>query len=207
MPREMVATPGARPMCANSAFSETGGITVNKRMTLSTALVLSLVLFCFCALLQAQDVKYNYAPGTDFSKYKTYKWVEIQGASHPDQLISDQIKQAIDSQLVSKGLAKTDADSADMFVAYQIAVNQEKEWTATGMGRSVRWGGMGTATSSTINIGTLVVDLYDAATKKPVWRGDATKTLNPSKDPQKNQERLQKAVAKLMKNYPPKVKK
>ena len=72
---------------------------------------------------------------------------------------------------------------------------------------SWRWGGTGTATSSTINIGTLVVGLYDAAAKKLVWRGDATKTLNPSKDPAKNQQNLQKAVAKLMKKYPPPVKK
>ena len=68
-------------------------------------------------------------------------------------------------------------------------------------------GGMGTMTSSTINIGTLVVDLYDVAAKKQVWHGIATKTLNPSKDPQKNQETTQKAVAKLLKNYPPPVKK
>jgi len=110
--------------------------------------------------------------------------------------------------LALKGLTKTDSDRVDLYVAYQVAVNQEKQWNAysTGVAR-VRWGGMGTATSSTINVGTLVVDMYDSTTKKPVWRGDATKTLNPSKDPAKNQERLQKAAAKLLKNYPPPVKK
>ena len=73
------------------------------------------------------------------------------------------------------------------------------------MGGGVGWrfGGMGTATSSNINIGTLVVDFYDVAEKKQIWRGDATKTLNPSKDPKKNQANLQKAIAKLLKNYPP----
>jgi len=25
----------------------------------------------------AQDVKYNFMEGTDFSKYKTYKWVQV----------------------------------------------------------------------------------------------------------------------------------
>ena len=38
----------------------------------------------------------------------------------------------------------------------------------------VRWGGMGTATSSTINVGTLVLDMYDPATKQLVWAGHAT---------------------------------
>jgi len=65
---------------------------------------------------------------------------------------------------------------------------------------------MTTTTSSTIKVGTLVLDIYDAQAKKLVWRVDATKTLNLSKDPQKNQQRLQKAMAKLLKNYPPPVK-
>jgi hypothetical protein len=64
-----------------------------------------LVLIC-CSLAWAQDVSYNYVAGTDFSNYKTHKWVEIQGGSHPDQMINDQIKQAIDSQLLAPQPAK-----------------------------------------------------------------------------------------------------
>ncbi len=179
---------------------------MNNRIAFQTAVGLCAVLVTCSALCFAQDVHYNFVPGTDFSKYKTYKWVEIQGGGHPDQIVGEQIKQAIDSQLAMKGLSKIDSDNADLYVAYQVAVNQERQWNAYGLGGPVRWGGMGTATSSTINIGTLVVDMYDSATKKAVWRGDATKTVERSKDPQKNLEKLQKSVAKLMKNYPPPVK-
>jgi hypothetical protein len=178
---------------------------MKKNILFQTAAGLLLVLFC-SALALAQDVRYNFLPGTDFAKYKTYKWVEIPGASHPDQIVSAQIMQAIDSQLATKGLTKTDSDQADLYVAYQLAVNQEKQWDAMGYG-GYRYNRMGTMTSSTINIGTLVVDMYESAAKKQVWHGDATKTMNPSKDPQKNQEKIQKAVAKLLKNYPPPVKK
>ena len=144
-----------------------------------------------------------------FQSTKPTKWVENQGGAHPDQMVDGQIKQAIDSELAKKGLTKTSDENADLFVDYQVAVNQEKQWNASSMGGPGTWrmGGMGTATSSTINIDALVLDLYDAASKKPVWRGDATKTLSPSKDPAKNQQNLQKARAKLPKNYPPPVKK
>jgi hypothetical protein len=180
----------------------------SKRMTLITALALSLVLFCFCVLAQAQDVKYNYEPGTDFSKYKTYKWVDVPGAKTPDQLTSNMIKQAIDSELVLKGLTKTEEDAADLYVAFQVAVSEETEWYATGYGGRYRtMGGMGTATSSTIKIGTLALDMYDVQAKSQVWHGDATKTLDPSKDPQKNKEKLQKVAKKLLKDFPPKPKK
>ncbi len=183
-------------------------LNTKRSVAARSALLLCAMLVCASGLGLAQDVKYNFVPGTDFSKFKTYKWVEVPGGKQPDQMISDQIKQAVDSQLTLKGLSKTDSDQADLYVDFQLAVNQEKQWDAIGYGgRYTRMGGMGTMTSSTINIGTLVVDMYDVAAKKQVWRGDAPKTLNPSKDPAKNQERLQKAVAKLLKNYPPPVKK
>jgi hypothetical protein len=155
----------------------------------------------------AQDVSFNYLPGTDFSKYKTYKWVAVEGAEQPDQILDAQIKQAIDAVLAGKGFTKATGDAADLFIAYQVAVNQERQWNAYG-GGGYRWGGgMGTATSSTINVGTLALDMYDAAAKQLVWKGQATKTLNPSKDPEKNQQNLNKAMAKLLKDFPPKAKK
>ena len=38
---------------------------------------------------------------------------------------------------------------------------------------------------------------------KQVWRGEATKTLGNPKTPEKIQRNLDKAMAKLLKNYPP----
>lgn len=157
-----------------------------------------------CGIASAQDVKSNFMPGTDFSKYHSYKWVEIEKGAHPNQIVDAQIKQAVDSQLSTKGLTKTTDDKADLYVGYQIAVDQEKQWNAYGMGGGVRWGGMANATSSTINVGTLVLDMYDPATKQLVWTGNATKTMDPSSNQDKNQKNLDKAMAKLLKNYPPK---
>jgi len=164
------------------------------------------VLLLTCGTLLAQDVKYNFMPGTDFSKYHTYKWVPIEGGAHPNQIMDAEIKQAVDSQLSTKGLAKTDGDKADLYVGYQIAVDQEKQWNAYGMGGGVRWGGMASAQSSTISVGTLVLDLYDPASKQLVWTGNATRTIDPSSNQEKNQKNLDKATAKLLKNYPPKQK-
>ena len=162
------------------------------------------VLSLIATVLAAQDVRYNSMPGTDFSKYHTYKWVAIEGASHPNQIMDAEIKQAVDSQLATKGLTKTDSDKADVYVGYQIAVDQEKQWNGYGMGGGIRWGGMATATSSTISVGTLVLDLYDPTTKQLVWTGSATKSLDPGSNQQKNEKNLNKAMAKLLKNYPPK---
>ncbi len=159
-------------------------------------------LLCMSGIVLAQDVKYNYDFGANFSKYHTYQWMNLPTA-HPDQLIDQQIKEAVDAQLAAKGLTKV-IGNPDLQVGYQIAVDQERQWNGWGMGGGLRFGGMGSATSSTINVGTLGIDFFDPATKSLVWRGTGTKTIDPSSNPEKNWERMQKAVGKIMKHFPPK---
>ena len=173
-----------------------------KSSLFSSALVVALLLVT-AGPLAAQDVRYNFMPGADFSKYRTYKWVNT-GDAHPDQIMDAQIKQSVDSQLASKGLTKADSDKADLYIGYQTAINQETQWDAWG----TRSFGMGTGswTSSTISIGTLVLDMYDPATKQLVWTGQATKTIDPGSNPEKNIKNLDNAMTKLLKNYPPKQK-
>jgi len=173
------------------------------RRVVQLAMLVGLILFA-CRAVLAQDVTYNSAPGTDFSKFKTYKWVRIEGAEYPDQIVDQQIKQSIDSQLAGKGFTKSENDTADLYVGYQVSISQEKQWNAYGGGVGWRMGGgMASATSSTLQIGTLAFDVYDQAGKQLVWKGTATKTLNPPKDPDKKQKNLDKGVAKLLKNFPP----
>lgn len=161
----------------------------------------------------AQKVATNYDTKVDFTQYKTYKWVDITGATYPNQLVDTQIRQAIDSTLAMKGMTKADGDDANVYVAYQISVQQSTQYNTYGTGGvgmgAGAWGwggGMSTTTPQTINTGTLVVDLYDPAMKQLVWQSTATKQMNPSSDAAKNQANLQKAVDKMFKNYPPEAK-
>lgn len=168
----------------------------------------------------AQDVRYDFDKDKDFSKYKTYKWVEIKGAQLPDELTQKAITSAIEAELAAKGLTKTDSDDADLYVGYQTALGQEKEFTSynTGWGYGPGWGrgwygygGMSSTTTygstSTVYVGQLDLSMYDPAAKQLVWRGVASKTLDPKAKPEKKQKNITKAVAKLLKNYPPQVKK
>ncbi len=163
-------------------------------------------------------MKYNALPDTDFTKFKTYKWVAIEGGTKVDQITDTQIKTAVDKQLAAKGLTKTEDDNADLYIGYQAAIGQERQWNTYstggyGYGYGARWGGyggggMGTATSTTINIGTVGLDMYDPAAKQLVWRGAASKTIDEKANPEKRQKNLDKAMEKLLKkNFPPPVKK
>jgi hypothetical protein len=127
-----------------------------------------------------------------------------------DQLLDQDIRRAVDAQLAEKGLAKVDK-GGDLLVGYQANIHEEKSINLSGTGSYGWWGGgpWGGGLSSvqgqtsTIPIGTLVVGLYDSAKKQLIWRGDASKTVNLKKDPNKNYANLQKAMVKLFKNYPP----
>jgi hypothetical protein len=158
-----------------------------------------------CSSIAAQDISTNAMPGTDFSKYHTYKWIEIKSPQHPNQIVDAQIKQSIDAQLATKGLTKTDSDTADLYIGYQAAISQSTQWNAYGTGGGWRFGGgMGTVTSSAIDTGTLVVDMYDVSNKQLVWSGRATKTINPNNSQEKKQKNLDAAMKKLFQKYPPK---
>jgi len=164
----------------------------------------------------AQDVRYNFDKGAQFSTYKTYKWVQVKDAPKLNPLVDQQVRAAIEAELTAKGLTKATGEQADIWIAYQFTLAQEKEFSSysTDFGYGGGWGrgwygggGMGstmtTGQTSTIHIGELALDVYDPTSKQIVWRGAASKTLDAKAKPEKRQKNLTKGVAKLLKNFPP----
>jgi Domain of unknown function (DUF4136) len=185
---------------------------------MKTLSVLSLMLLVSASGALAQDVRYNFDKAANFAAFRTYKWVVIKGATQLSDLVDRQIKASVDAELAKKGLTNSGSDTADLFIGYQAAVGQEKEYTSfdTGWGYGPGWygggwygggGGMTTGSTSTIYVGQLVLDMYSPAPHTLVWRGTASRTLDTEAKPEKQQKNLDKAVAKMLKNYPPKVKK
>jgi hypothetical protein len=182
-------------------------------------LFLSIVALLSAVTAFGQDVRYNFDKNTDFSRFKTYRWVEIKDAAKVNDLVAKQIMGALDAELATKGLKKVDSDPADLYIGYQAGIGQEKQFTSysTDWGYGGGWyrggwygGGMGSSTTygstDTIYVGQLVLDMYDSANKDLVWRGLASKTINEKAKPDKQAKNLAKAVKKMLKNYPPQVK-
>ncbi len=185
-----------------------------------TFLLFSVLLLLFVAgSAVAQDVRYNFDKNADFTKFKTYKWVPIKDSASVNDIVAGMIVSTIDAELAKKGLTKVEGDNANLLIGYQTAIGQEKEFSSysTGWGAGPGWyrggwygaGGMSTTTgqTSTIFVGSLVLDMYDAANKNLAWRGLVSKTIDQKAKPDKQQKNLAKAVEKLLKNYPPPVKK
>jgi hypothetical protein len=64
-------------------------------------------------------------------------------------------------------------------------------------------GGISQTRSNTIITGTLVVDLYERSKKHLVWRGQVSGTVDPTRRPERRLRNLDKAVDRMLRNYPP----
>jgi hypothetical protein len=168
-------------------------------------LCIALTLQCLlCGVALAQSVDTSYVPGVNFSKYRTYRWVEIKGQI-PDPTLDAQIKQSFDSQLAAKGLTKAD-EAADLYIDYQAAVRKTEKWEVYEDWTQPSFPDqrLPQRRKVTIDVGTLVVDMYDTAEKELIWSGSVTKTIDLNSSPGDRQKNLDRAATKLLTNFPPK---
>ena len=165
-------------------------------------LVLSLLLVT-AGTARAQKITTDYNREANFSQYKTFMWIKEPKAHNP--LVQQRIVEDVNAALEARGLRLVKSD-ADVGVAVHAATQEQRTLNTfyDGFGGGWRWGGgFGTATTTvqTYEVGTVIVDVFDAHTKEAVWRGTSEKTL--SSNPEKNAANLNKAIDKMFRNFPP----
>jgi len=161
------------------------------------------------ALAMAQDVKIDFDKAFDFSTVKTYS-ISI-GTKWGNDLSERRVLAEIDEAIAAKGWKKV-ADGANVLVVLHGATQTKRNASTFysgmgGYGYRGFGGGMGTA-STVVNeyaVGTLVVDMFEAKGKTLVFRGIAEDEI--SDNPEKNAKKVEKASAKMFKNFPPAPKK
>lgn len=164
------------------------------------------------------QVTVDYDRTADFSKYKTFSFAGWQADS--DKILNDldkrRLQDAFRAEFASRGMEIVTAN-ADAVVTMFLVVNQKTSTTAYtdyhgNMGYPIRrgWGmgvgGMGYGSATTTynendyQVGTLVVDIYDASTQKLIWQGTSQNTVQENAS--KREKKIPKNVKKLMKKYP-----
>src|SRR2546430_17686729 len=71
----------------------------------------------------AEQVKTDYAHGTDFSRYKTYSWEKVQTQ---DPLWVSRIKDAVNASMTAKGLSPVDSGGDIAIVAVEMNKDQPR---------------------------------------------------------------------------------
>jgi hypothetical protein len=140
---------------------------------------------------------------------KTYS-IQL-GTKWGNDLSERRVLTEIDQAIAGKGWKKVDS-GADVQVVLHGATDTKHNVNTfySGMGGyggygygGFAGGGMGSAstTGTAFRVGTLVVDMLDPNAKALVFRGTVEDELSDKAE--KNQKKLEKASAKLFKNFPP----
>jgi hypothetical protein len=175
------------------------------------------ILFLFFATSAfAQKVSFTFDKVADFSKYKTYRWEKHPLMKDIDQSLLAQLGAAFDAALVKSGLTKSPTKESDLVIVYTAGVDKQMDMTTyatgwyAGPGWNNVWYGNGmvlTSTTSSVDVGSVSLDMFDRIKQELVWRGVVSKTVEAKSKPEKRQQNITKAAEKLLKNYPPKTKK
>lgn len=167
---------------------------------------LALALAAFgCSTL---EVNTDYAPGTDFSSYKTFTLK--QGAPPKNQIAAERVANALTAALEAKGFKRV-PEGGDLSAFVHFQAGKETQINTTGYGYGGwggwRWGGYGgmqTTTVQEIPTGTLVVDLVDEVKDVAVWRGIAKDQVSTSATPEEREKKVNAVFAELFAGFPPK---
>src|SRR3954451_4788487 len=155
------------------------------------------VTVAFACIAFAASINTDYDHSADFMHYKTYSWMKVQAG---DSLWQDRIVNDVDSQLAAKGWTKVESGADACVAAIRTTHDQRTlETFYTGFGGGWRWRGFGdgmvTTSVDVTKMGKVVIDLFDAQTKKLIWRASVDDSL--SSNPDKNDKKLQKDLSDM----------
>lgn len=181
--------------------------------------LLMLPLLLLLAACQGPQVQRDYDPQRDFSAYRSWAWQEPALQYRPDDpriqsdLTEQRLRGLVAEQLEQRGLRQASANGQpDLRVqAWLIVEERTQQYSSASAGAWGSpwhgfWGGPMFIDTRTLHyqVGTLQLDLRDAADGKLVWRGSARRVLRD--DPGSPAERagwLRESVGEILSHYPP----
>jgi hypothetical protein len=183
--------------------------------TFARNLVVALVslLIAACESISARS---DYDHSFDFTGYHTFSWISekpmIVASPEVSPLAQGRIQKAITQTLATKGIRYVpDPANADFVIAFTVGSRQQVSVSsASAYPYPIGYvgpHGWGSPYYQDIDVreytqGRLAVDVFDVKLKQPVWTGIATKNITGS-DQANPKELVEKAVAEILKDFPP----
>lgn len=170
-----------------------------------------------------QDITYDVGRA-DFQGLRTFAFRDSPTddstteatTAYDSPLVRERTQAAIAAQLEARGL-RLDNDHPDMYLTARRTYKTEYSVYTSDWGASYGWGlgwgwapyytgwgpwyGTTTYTDERI-IGTLIVDVQNAATGELMWRGLAEKRAHEHSSPDNRTKRVNKEVAKMFEKFP-----
>jgi hypothetical protein len=159
---------------------------------------LTLAALSTMASLVLAGIAVEFDEGTDFSRFGTYILKEGTPA-HRDSA-RRQIANSVEAALNGKGLQQVEQDP-DIYVVTHVLMDVQSLGKLADPDYWEFITGVAGVDAYKVGAATLVVDVVDAKKQKVVWRAVATEAVKGSV--QQMQKKVDKAIRKLFKRYPP----
>jgi len=175
------------------------------------------------AVSQAGGIKITVQRNKDYQyeNRRTWAWDPkepgtvrvLQAMGDPEKIKAGMepiIVPAVEQGLAKRGFTQAPADKADFHVCYYLLVgpNYTAQYHGQFIGAVPAWGlpdfVQSTSSLKVIDQGSLVVDVTSTELKMVIWRGVAAAEINGRLSGAERQARIEKGVADMLKNFPPK---
>lgn len=160
-------------------------------------------------------VNVDYDATANFHLYRTYSWVDTPVPQGMNPLMFARVRASIDRSLAARGY--TQAAPSDFTVAFTIGARDRLKvydygpsypgwgWGWGGWGWGWGWGGWGWPGYSDVSVDqyterSVIIDIYDGPTKRPIWHGEAADNEYYDKV---DYTKLDRAVDAALANFPP----
>lgn len=181
------------------------------------------LLIVFCGLSGCATKPYvatDYEASYNFAALKTFAVKSAKQDTKENILISPFTLSHIHI-MVNEGLSKRyqsvgESAAPDFYVTYHVVMEDKLEPSTYDQMYGYGFWGRGYRYPSPLfyrpaydggvrvyNQGSLIIDMVDAKTQQPIWRGVSEKRLSKSLSPQKQREILTSAVMEILAQFPP----
>lgn len=164
-----------------------------------SGLILLLILSSVGSCGRRIPVRRQFDRNVDFDQYRTFGWVSDPGQSlRLPEWLAHTIEESVRRKLHNEGFTEGNG-AADLLVSYELKRELKTVWQ-----KSFNSRGLPTFRPRTFDRGTEVIlriTLLDRSSNRVVWSGNAA--LPPTSNVKKTQKAVQRAVAKLLRRFPP----
>lgn len=161
----------------------------------------------------------DYDTSYDFSALRTFAVADVQQDTKDNLLISpftfSHIHNVVEQEFGQRYQQVANDEAADFIVNYHIVIEEKLDPGSYDRLYGFGYYGRGyryfpsplfygtTGGPRVYNQGSLIIDLVDAKTEKPIWRGVSEKRLRSGLQPVQQREILTNAVREIMAVFPP----
>lgn len=168
-------------------------------------LLASIILFSInCSTF---NVKFDYDSEEDFSKFKTFDFLKVPDDVRVNELVLRRIYRAIGLEFKNKGFTRV-MNNADLLVAVHANIRDRINVVSWGYGYApyywYGYWGPHAVSAYRYEEGTLAIDIVKASEETLIWRGVGQGVLPEAMSPEEMDEMINKKVAKILREFPPK---